>query len=228
MTNTELASASSIMLGTTQVSAMYIGNTLVWSNNTVPYDAEIEYLEGTGTQYIDTGISQNSNVGALIQSYIAPGTTGDFCILGVGSDQWRWGLSYYNTQLQISGLSVGGVVTWLNYNTSGPIITISYNYDNDKNAYLDGNLVRSSIPYGSLSSGNIWMFGYNYNGNGTLWRGLNGRIYSCKMTNNGILIRDFVPVRKDGVGYMYDKVSGQLFNNRGSGDFVLGPDKLPS
>jgi hypothetical protein len=44
MTNTELANATSIMLGTTQASAMYIGNTLVWSNNTVPYDAEIEYL----------------------------------------------------------------------------------------------------------------------------------------------------------------------------------------
>lgn len=34
MTNTELANATSIMLGTTQASAMYIGNTLIWSNNT--------------------------------------------------------------------------------------------------------------------------------------------------------------------------------------------------
>lgn len=26
------------------------------------------------------------------------------------------------------------------------------------------------------------------------------------------------------VGYMYDRVSGQLFGNAGTGDFILGPD----
>ena len=35
-----------------------------------------------------------------------------------------------------------------------------------------------------------------------------------------------IPVRKDGVGYMYDKISGQLFGNAaGTGAFVIGPDK---
>ena len=38
-------------------------------------------------------------------------------------------------------------------------------------------------------------------------------------------VRDFIPVRKDGVGYMYDKISGQLFGNAGTGAFVIGPDK---
>jgi hypothetical protein len=42
---------------------------------------------------------------------------------------------------------------------------------------------------------------------------------------NDILVRDFIPVRVGNVGYMYDKVSGQLFGNSGTGNFILGPDK---
>ena len=34
-----------------------------------------------------------------------------------------------------------------------------------------------------------------------------------------------IPVRKGTVGYLYDRVSGKLFYNAGTGDFVLGPDK---
>ena len=30
---------------------------------------------------------------------------------------------------------------------------------------------------------------------------------------------------KDTVGYLYDRVSGSLFGNAGTGDFVVCPDK---
>ena len=35
---------------------------------------------------------------------------------------------------------------------------------------------------------------------------------------------DLVPVRIGSTGYMYDKVSGNLFGNSGTGSFILGPD----
>lgn len=37
------------------------------------------------------------------------------------------------------------------------------------------------------------------------------------------VILDLIAVAKDNVGYMYDRVSGQLFGNAGTGSFVLGP-----
>ena len=52
-----------------------------------------------------------------------------------------------------------------------------------------------------------------------------GRIYSAKMVSNRVSIFDFVPVRKGNIGYMYDRVSGQLFGNQGTGAFIIGPDK---
>ena len=46
-----------------------------------------------------------------------------------------------------------------------------------------------------------------------------------KMYNGSTLVRDYIPVRKNGVGYLYDKVSGQLYGNAaGSGSFTYGND----
>ena len=43
--------------------------------------------------------------------------------------------------------------------------------------------------------------------------------------NNGEIVMGMIPVRKNGVGYMYDKVSGQLFGNAASsGAFTFGSD----
>ena len=52
------------------------------------------------------------------------------------------------------------------------------------------------------------------------------RIYSFKIVNEmNEYVADFIPVRKDGVGYIYDRVSGELFGNQGTGAFIIGPDK---
>ena len=45
------------------------------------------------------------------------------------------------------------------------------------------------------------------------------------MIKNGLTVRDFIPVRVGDVGYMYDRVSGDLFGNAGTGAFIIGPDK---
>ena len=55
-----------------------------------------------------------------------------------------------------------------------------------------------------------------------------GQIYYAKIIVDGVLVRDFIPVRVGQIGYLYDKVSGELFGNQGSGNFTLGPDKVNS
>lgn len=56
------------------------------------------------------------------------------------------------------------------------------------------------------------------------------RIYHMDISSGAGYIRRFVPVRftnELGVseGAMYDRVSGELFGNAGTGAFVIGPDK---
>ena len=50
------------------------------------------------------------------------------------------------------------------------------------------------------------------------------RIASCRIYDNNILVRDYITVRRGTVGYLYDRVSGQLFGNAGTGAFGYGND----
>lgn len=50
------------------------------------------------------------------------------------------------------------------------------------------------------------------------------RCYSCYAIRGVERVIDLIPVRVNGEGAMYDRVSGQLFRNAGTGAFVIGPD----
>ena len=51
-----------------------------------------------------------------------------------------------------------------------------------------------------------------------------GNLYYLKIWEADTLVRDYIPVKKNNIGYLFDKVSGQLFGNAGGGSFVCGPD----
>ena len=47
------------------------------------------------------------------------------------------------------------------------------------------------------------------------------KIYYCKIYNNGILVRDFVPcIKDDGEVGLYDLIGKQFYGNAGTGVFT--------
>lgn len=50
-------------------------------------------------------------------------------------------------------------------------------------------------------------------------------IFSFSVVRGGKPVCDLIPVRVGDVGYMFDRVSGKLFGNQGTGAFILGADK---
>ena len=185
-----------------------------------PYDAEIEYLESDGNQWIDTNFIPDDNSGLYIKAYankyfnnaVAVGvrqTTGDT----------RWWINYSNG-LEISWNS------YIAYNVSYPkvITEVENNFLNSRTGKINGVIKRRTYP----TLYNITNSAYLFNGNlyGTsIANPFIGRIYNVKFSRNDMIVMDMIPVRVGNVGYMYDKVSGQLFGNSGTGDFILGPDK---
>ena len=197
---------------------------------------EYEYLESSGTQWIDTGISMSSDVGASMQYEMTVNEQGDYCLLGVGDDRFRWGFEIYigssnKNYVQTAGLAYIGN-SWQNYQCSSlTTYNILYNYSNDQNVFLNGTSIRTGLPTGNLNIGNIYMFGFNYGGDsgnyegkGTLWRGAKAKIYSCQITKNGVIVRDFIPVSYNGTPGLWDKVEWKFYANAGSGSFTLGPE----
>lgn len=182
----------------------------------------VEYLESTGTQYIDTGIKLNNNSSVELDYQLTQATqsrTGLFGALNLtGSNQGRFGslLSPSNQQLE-HGYGSGN-----DYWQQGlPDTNIHKLYQKKNEVYFDGTLIHtfSSATFSLAINAPLGNFNFtNYNP-------ASAKYYRSKWWDNGTLVRSFIPVRdENNVGYMFDKVTGQLFGNAGSGSFVVGND----
>lgn len=179
----------------------------------------IEYLESTGTQYIDTGLKANGST-----------TRVEMTIGTVAGKFWSFGTrtAYENKMFVFCNGGTSGetpsIALWLYYNGyTGTNITDDNGIHNiiiATNSYFD-NIAFTRTAATFTTDANMIMFG-NRDGN-TINKGYM-KIYSCKIYEGATLLRDYVPVRLGQVGYMYDKVSGNYFSNQGTGSFVLGPD----
>ena len=101
--------------------------------------------------------------------------------------------------------------------------------DAPNNTVSEDETSYSFMMSGLVPSISIWLFGRNSDFPSYI-RFTKIRIYSCKIYQNGIIVSDFIPVRfinKRGEteGAMFDRVSGQLYRNAGTGAFIIGPDK---
>ena len=197
-----------------------IGGTLYANSGTgdfvigraLPYDAEVEYLLSSGTQYIDTLIQPNQDLSVEIkwknetnqnnQYLFGSGTSTSNCIRAYIGDSsyWRFGGGY-------KGFATSDTTerTAIMDKTKIVMNGEEYSYGGTVGTFSSSTTIK--LFTGATATSMI-----------------STRIYYFKVSQNGTLILDLIPVRKDGVGYMYDRVSGQLFGNQGSGDFVVGPD----
>ena len=88
---------------------------------------------------------------------------------------------------------------------------------------VDGSTLFQSASISQQKQGvNLFLFATCRNAEPNFYA--TGRIYYAKFWRNGTLIGDFTPIRIGTTGYLYDRVSKQVFGNSGTGDFVLGPD----
>lgn len=217
---------SKAYVGSTEVSKMYLGSDLVYSKGpeVLPYDAEIEYLESSGTEYIDTGLYGDIELDYEIVAQIT-GSNQYHNILGdrYSSSSRRYSLMYDRKSNTTGGYFNCGnsnqITLPKSYRTSN---YLTYKKDGLQ-IYINNDSIGSFSEQTFTTPNTIIIFGCR--NNGTLQNSLVGRISSCSFSKNGIKILDLIPVRVGQVGYMYDKVSKQLFGNASeSGAFILGND----
>ena len=180
-----------------------------------PYDSEVEYIESTGTQYIDTGIFSSNDLDVELAFEIVP-FSGEQRIFGQSSVSYvyRWG--YTSTGVFVSN---GGDYSYSDSVVSGNKYVIRL-IGND--FYCNGEFVRSMYPR-KIGEDKLYIFAWKR------FPMLYGkmRLNYCiiRSLSTEEVLRYFVPVRKNGVGYVYDFVSEELYVNQGTGNFIIGPDK---
>lgn len=192
----------------------------------LPYGAEIEYLESTGTQWIDTGVILDSNYGIEIKFAPMQRTGSESGIFGSSKEaQGHHNVMQINSNLVALCMPTGTRIA--SYSAViGDVKSWQINKENDGKVLIDGVLQNSEIHPNSKTNCPYTVYLFSRNRSGSRGNIASIRVYYYKISTPQSVIIDLIPVRVGQIGYMYDRVSGQLFSNSGTGEFILGPDKI--
>lgn len=199
----------------------------------LPYDAEVEYIESTRTQYIDTLISNlavSSSLALNMRVQFPTTVSSGYCGSGYttsSSAQMFYGLNANNSTgiyMACNGRIDGSIASNLSQDKTAWHTISAIAYAGNVEYFFDMiNILSTSFR--SFRLAGFLLFAMRGDTANAISGKGNQRISSAKLTVDGVDIFDFIPVRVGTVGYMYDRVSGTLFGNAGTGDFVIGPDK---
>lgn len=189
---------------------------------------EIEYIQSSGTQYIDTGVlASGASLGWEIKCAWLDATKGS-SMLGA----FTWGganggtLAYSNAGTWV--YQYGATTSQVEYGLG----TIDYKPHIFKANVVSGEFSRddetllTGCGYSAIPNTTVYLFASHRSGETTFWVEGKKKIYYCKMYTDGALVRDFVPcyIKVTGEAGLYDLVSGAFFGNDGTGEFAVGPD----
>jgi len=180
---------------------------------------ELEYLESTGTQWIDTGVNANSNLRVKTKIYtpqIANALFGarkavysqSFLVLRYSTSPYWFRTDYGSSGYEFNNAGE----TW-------------HEIDKNKNlTYFDGTLINTATAQTFSTSIPLTIFAMNTDG--TVGGHANMRLAYMKIYDNDNLIRNFIPCYRylDGVEGLYDIVGKQFFTNQGTGRFIRGKE----
>lgn len=217
--STDMAKA---YVGSSEVSKMYLGSELVYENTpaVLPYDAEVEYLQSDGNQWFTLPVVPSEATDAFEIEFRRTENTNQqrFCHAN--------GEATFQLYVNSSGyVGYSRNSTWASMINSqhGSVGIVKHvlkiDYKNKQFTYDFRNFTVSSTT--KAASGNLVVTG-QYNNN-AIFKGL---IYHVKFWKDNTLAYDLIPVRKNGIGYFYNKVGHELYSNEGSGSWIVGRDKL--
>lgn len=185
---------------------------------------EVEYIESSGTQYIDTGYKPTGENMRLVMDYMYTASPNGKSLFGAESSS-TFPITFYSKSATTADFYIGSTYNVVSYN-----ITTDTRYKLDchaNNGAFTANLnevAKSETYSGSLlKTLNLFLFTNNGQQQQSMQL-ISARLYSCQIYDNGTLVRDFVPCyrKADNVAGLYDLVNNVFYTNAGSGVFAVG------
>lgn len=170
---------------------------------------EVQYIQSSGTQYVDTGVKVNK-ADAYKLVLTAHLTSNDNYAGCNGYMQFQANIG--NDQKSMIAIEYANVTETISVNDVQISSTSWPSYDGQ-------NVKLGLFKMGDTNDS--WFSGSPQT----------GKLYSCQIYDNGSLIRNYVPcINPDGEAGLYDTVNSKFYGNAGTGVFFAGPPRvsLPS
>lgn len=185
----------------------------------LPY-IQLDYIESTGTQYIDTGyiptINTDIKTRASVQYNSGSTPVALFGYLSGNDPYNRYAVQYHKEVVYVAKGKTEGVISTIDYTKMCDIETKGSKY------IYDGNVISvAPLDFSVSNKLSIVLFARRTT---NVNRHSKSKIEFFKIYEKGALVMDLIPcIRKtDGVVCMYDNVSQSFFENEGTGSFVPG------
>lgn len=180
----------------------------------------ISYLQSDGTQYIDTGLKFDKPYYYIVDCEIDNINNNQMFGMYYGYDH---GVAVYggvyqliDTNYNIYNTSItAGLRTTFTIDKATKTITAKSGNIEDSKTFT-GDFFPSSSVYP------VVLFAFWTAWNNTLRGYGKGKIYSFKYYEEGVLLRDMIPVirKSDNKPGIWDKVNEQFYTNQGTGEFI--------
>lgn len=177
---------------------------------------QVEYIQSSGTQYVNTLFKPNQNTRVvmdcdLIASAKYPTGFGAWDSTS-GKNSFIYVYASATSGLYYYGNSYGG------FTPSG--YTGRKLVDANKNVLsIDGVVITTATAATFSCSYNMYLFAFN--SVGTVDNLTTMKLYSCQIYDNGVLVRDYIPCTNPSGAYgLYDLVNSKFYGNAGTGSFT--------
>jgi len=215
-------------------------NAYIGEYNTPPSTYQkVEYIESSGTQFIDTGYLITPTTEVSIDYQYTSANDQDFAFW-VGSDtntsSWMtfcvyiWltnRVPYFKAWLSDGAGSSTWSNSWPSPDTNRHRFVLNnwhfLTYNSSGTLQKD---VTTVATFTRTATHSFWLFCW-WRLDTSAWANkTSAKLYWCKVTDNGVLQRDFIPCyrKSDSVIWLYDLVNDQFYTNSWTWTFTKWPD----
>lgn len=179
---------------------------------------QVEYIESSGTQYVDTGIVPNQDTRIVMDVQLTSTET-----------RHLYGARTSTSANLFFAACTGSTKIRVDYGTTKNTHNVDsvlnrLTLDASKNGGFVGNT--SSTFTSATFSPDIPMALFASNTAGAIVEDTykaKMKLFSCQIYDNGTLVRDYVPcTNASGTAGLYDIVNGVFYTNAGTGTFIVG------
>ena len=181
---------------------------------------KVEYLQSSGTQYINTNYTPTQNTRVIVDAKENTSNTYSRILSSGAYNSTDSIVIGYETD---SKLCVKCIANSSYYKTSITRDYTRHTYEIDKNIAKYDNTIVYTGSTGTATSAELLciLIDSLYKDSGSCFK---GNLYSVKVYDNDTLVRDMIPCirNNDSTAGMYDTVNDVFYTNQGTGTFTVG------